>query len=405
MSRRGGGRLRGLGLGLGLAVAACSSEHIGGAGFGAGGAGGTGSGGSTSHFDGGSRSPSLGAVEVVDIAAGAGCAAPGGVLVTLSTSPSLGTTFSRTGPVGTRRFAFGADSNVLMTFAPDGTAPSPLVFGPVAVASSGTALAGVLVGASSVEVAFYDEAAAPVGPPVSVSATPGDALSVGSGAPGTLAVWRSAGAIHGRVVQGGALAGAFDLAAGSGGDGACRTATVADDQGFGVAYNRHQTDGTTRTSWVRIRPDGTIALAKALLTSQQAHTLFDMVRTKTGYLLALGEGDPGSVTVLLSLDEFGNVAPPARRLLGTRLPFGLAVNDTTTCVVAQLEGGGAAMRALDATLAPLAPWVCLDGATEDAGFYSQAGAAAQGTGFGIVARQMDLSASYRVTNLAGTGGP
>lgn len=361
--------------------------------------------GGTDASRGGAGPGDLGGLEVVDVDVGGDCVAPGGTAVPVVQSDEAGTTFTRTGTVGSRRYAFGADSNVLMTFAPDGTAPSPIVVGPAAVTTDGSSLTAFVLDPIGANVARYDALAAPAGSAVEVETAITDAPSVAVGPLGTIVAYRSSGYVRGSVVSGGTVSGTFQMAPGSGGEGRAQTACTADADGFGVVYCRHQHDGTTRTTWARIGADGTILLAKTLLLANGNHILIDLLRREGGYLAILGEGNPTRATVLVELDDFGNIVPPARRLLGTGLAFGGALGPSGLAVAAALEDGRAAVRIFDASLEPAGPWICVDDSEPGSGFYAQAGVAADGAGWGIVARMTDLSARYRRTNSAGTGAP
>ncbi len=93
-------------------------------------------------------------------------------------------------------------------------------------------------------------------------------------------------------------------------------------------------------------------------------SLLAAVSREEGWLLLLELGDPGSLqTLLVPLDADGTSTEPARHLVGFQNGFSMARNGATVMVTGESDEGLSIARAFDAaTLAPLAPPVCLTNA-------------------------------------------
>ncbi len=350
--------------------------------------------------------PNFGDIPVVDVPSAPCVKSEGSPVTVVDAKQPTGTGFQRMGIVGTRRFAFGPDSRVLMTFGADGSAPSEVVSGVVSVAASGDRVYALHKGPDSLDLQAYDAMGKPVDGrrPLVRSAVDGASLAIGVGQ--LLAIWREDGVIRGVVTptDAGPLT-PVDLGMLSGGSGECQTAAVWNGEEYSLVWSRGIADGTTKTTWIHISKTGTWLYAKPLFTSREPHYLFDVVKTSTGIALLLGQGRWPKAGVVYRVDDWGYPVGPAHRLLGSRVLWSLAPLGNEHAVVASLEDGRAGFRSFDVSGAPLGPWVCMDDGEPNSTFYSQAAVGMESHGYGVVARMADGSTSYRKVDRVGLRKP
>jgi len=350
----------------------------------------------------GSISPDLGAVTVVDVPA-APCTLTTAIPVTVrETDPSF-ITFNQAGVVGSRRFALDGNTLALLTFDADGAAPSSLARGTLfAAATASDRLAALWSDGQTLNLQFYDASgmALAARPQLATGASGAHALAVGPDS--LLALWKAIGELVGRIVaQDGQLAGAFTLGADSWCGGDCAVRAVWNGRGFAIVWSRVLQDDRTKTSWAHVGTDGNVGFTKPVLQASGYHRLVDVSLVGSRYALLMGEGFPTRDTVLVFLDDYGNLLPPARRLLGSGAPWAIASRGDALAVTASLRDGRAALRPLTASGESLADWACLDDSEPNSGFSASAALYLDTVGYGLVVRMADGSAAYLRTNEKG----
>ena len=364
-----------------------------------------GSGGPDGGPVGDGRSTSFGDIVIVDVP-DTTCVPTRAAAVPLSDGAATAGGFEKMGVIGDRRFAFGAEGSVAVTFGYDGTLPSAPILGPLAAAAQNGALEGVIADANGFSLQFYDAQGAPDGAPVALDASLVSGLSLGAGPTMTLAVGCSATDVVGRLVDQNRAPGPMvSLFNGASGDGACRTSTLWNGMNFSVVWTRRLHDGLTKTSIAYVDLDGTLSFGKVLVLSGGVHELVDFVRAPFGYVVLLEEGEGSGNPVAVRLDDFGNVLSPAVRLRGSGHGLSIATYGSDFAVGALLADGRAAMRPFDSTANVLGPWVCVDDRTPDMPFAGRTALGTDDQGYAVVARMSDGSNWYMRTNSLGDDAP
>src|SRR5258706_2116525 len=313
--------------------------------------------------------------------------------------------FEKMGQLGERRFAFGTEGSVAITFGYDGASPSSPLLGPLAVAAQNGALESIVAVGDGLGLKFYDASGAPNGDVISLGGSMVSGPSLGAGPTASLAVWCTPLEVTGRLIDKRKMLGRMlMLVAGAAGDGACRTATLWNGINFSVLWTRRLHDGKTKTSIAYVDLDGTLNFGKVVVLSDGVHELIDFARAPFGYVALLDEGEQAGNPVAVRLDAFGNVLPPAFRLRGSRHSFGVATFGSEFAVGALLGDGRAAMRPFDSNGA-LGPWVCVDDRTPDMPFAGRAAVGTDDQGYAVVARMSDGSNWYMRTDRLGDGIP
>jgi hypothetical protein len=366
---------------------------------------GDGSGGLDGGPAGDGRSTSFGDIVIVDVPNTA-CVPTRAQAVPLSNGAATAGGFEKMGPIGDRRFAFGAEGSVVVTFGYDGTSPSAPILGPLAASAQNGALEALVADANGFSLQFYDAQGAPDGAPVTLDASLTSGLSLGAGPTMTLAVGCTATDVVGRLVDQNRAPGPMvSLFNGASGDGACRTSTLWNGMNFSVVWTRRLHDGFTKTSIGYVDLDGTLSFGKVLVLSGGVHELVDFGRAPFGYVVLFDEGEGSGNPVAVRLDDFGNILSPAVRLNGSGHGFSIATYGSNFAVGALLADGRAAMRPFDSTANVLGPWVCVDDRTPDMPFAGRAALGTDDQGYAVVARMSDGSNWYMRTNSLGDDAP
>jgi hypothetical protein len=351
------------------------------------------------------RSTSFGDLVIADVP-NTPCVPASAPAVLLSDAASTASGFESMGQLGGRRFAFGAAGSVAVTFGYDGASPSSPILGPLAAAGQNGFLEAVVAVGDGLGVQYYDALGAPDGSVIALQGSMISGPSLGAGPTASLAVWCTPENVTGRIVDQHRMLGPMvTLFAGSAGDGACRTATQWNGMNFTVMWTRRLHDGTTKTSIGYVDLDGTLSFGKALIVSEGVHELVDFARAPFGYVALLDEGQGSGNPVAIRIDAYGNILPPALRLVGSHQSFGVATFGSEFAVSAMLGDGRSAMRPFDANANVLGPWVCVDDRAPDMPFAGRAAIGTDDQGYAVAARMSDGSNWYMRTDHLGSGVP
>jgi hypothetical protein len=313
--------------------------------------------------------------------------------------------FEKLGQMGDRRFAFGTEGSVALTFGYDGASPSAPILGPLAATAQNDALVAVVANGSGLAVRYYDAMSAPAGGDVALEGSMIAGPSIGAGPTKALAVWCTPTDVNGRLIDQSRVVGEMVSLEGGAGDGECRTATLWNGMSFTVVWTRLLHDGKTKTSIAFIDLDGTLSFGKVLILSDGSHELVDFAQAPFGYVVLLDEGERTGNPVAIRLDPFGNIKAPAVRLQGSRQSFSVATYQSDFAVGALLGDGRAAMRVFDASANVQGPWVCVDDRPPDMPFAGRVALGTDDRGYGVLARMSDASNWYMRTNRRGDGPP
>jgi hypothetical protein len=350
-------------------------------------------------------SPSLGELLILDVP-NTPCIPSQAPAVPLSEGAATASGFEKMGQLGDRRFAFGAEGSVVITFGFDGASPSPPLLGALAVAAQNGGLETLVAQGDGLGLQFYDAQGMAQGSPVALAGSMAAGPSLGAGPTTSLAVWCTPDGVKGQLVdQGRAPGPAVSFQSGSAGESACRTVTLWNGANFTVVWTRLLHDTKTETSIAYVDLDGTIAFGKVLLLSSGAHQLVDLVRAPFGYVLLLNEGERSGNPIALELDDFGKIAPPAVRLQGSGAGFSVATFGSSFAIAALLTDGRAAMRPFDSAARVLGPWVCVDDRPPDMPLAGKAALGTDDQGYAVAARMSDGSNWYMRTNSLGDRSP
>jgi hypothetical protein len=351
------------------------------------------------------RSTSFGDIVIVDVP-NTTCVPTRALAVPLSDGAATAGGFEKMGQIGDRRFAFGAEGSVAVTFGYDGALPSAPIIGPLAVAAQNGELEALVADANGFSLQYYDAQGTLDGAAVALETPMAAGLSLGAGPTMTLAVWCTATDVVGRLVdQNRALGPMVSLFSGSAGDGACRTSTLWNGMNFSVVWTRRLHDGQTKTSIAYVDLDGTLSFGKVIVLSGGVHELVDFARAPFGYVVLFDEGEGSGNPVAVRLDAFGNVLSPAVRLRGSGHGFSIATYGSDFAVGALLADGRAAMRPFDSAANVLGPWVCVDDRTPDMPLAGRVALGTDDQGYAVVARMSDGSNWYMRTNSLGDDTP
>ena len=351
-------------------------------------------------------SPSFGDLVLSDVA-DTPCVPARAPAVPLSEGMATASGFEAMGQLGDRRYAFGVEGSVVVTFGYDGASPSPPVLGILGVAPQNGGLAALVALKQGLGLQRYDALGAPEGSAVALDGSTPSAPSVGAGPTGALAVWCTTDDVQGRFVDvTGQASPLISLGARSAGEGRCRTKTLWNGRDFTVFATRLLHNGKTETSIAYVGLDGTLEVSRVVVLSEGRHDLIDAVKSSFGYVVLFSEGDDTSNPTLFRLDAFGKILSPSLRVLGSRLGLGVAVSGSTFALSAVLtKSGRAGMRSFDATGQALGPWVCLDDQAPSMAHAGRAAIGADDQGYAVVARMDDGSNWYMRTDLRGDGLP
>jgi hypothetical protein len=375
--------------------AAGAPESGGAAGTGAAsGSGGAGSGGAP-----------VGSLEVVDVP-DEPCTATTALPVTVMEPEPLGIVFERAGAIGDRRFAFDSASLAFMTFDSDGSAPSPLVLRDVAaLVAHGEGLLALEIDAGGELVATsFDALAVPVGESVKLDGTFTESHALASSPGLALAVWGVEGELRGRLLPAdGAPGDLLSFGSQSCGEYGCKPVTLWNGHHFIVIWSRVLNGGMVRASWAAVAENGTIVSTKTLFTDVVFHQIIDAaLLPDEGIAVLISEDFPSAAPLLLFTDAFGNGRMPAYRFLGAPEPWGVASHGSDLALVARSDEEQAVFRPLSAAGTPLGAWVCLDDSGPNTNFYPRAAIHSTSSGYGLVVRRTDGSATYLSTNPLGS---
>jgi hypothetical protein len=379
---------------------ACSNCPVDGGG--AGGSGGTtggrpgsDAGGETGSFDSGGTSGDLGGIVVSDIA-NSPCVQTTATPVTVMESEPLLITYDLAGVAGTRRYAVDTGTLSMLTFDSDGANPSTIE--PSILFARATAdgrLAALTSDGSSLSLRFYDTSARALGGDVELTRGATGSPTLAAGPESELVLWQANDVLVGRFVnKDGMLGAAVDFGTGSCGSSNCTVRAVHNGRGFTVVWSRELQDQRTKTTWADVTNDGKVNFTKPVLLADGFHRIVDFLLTGSTYALLFGEGYPTRDAVLVFLDVYGNVTPPAKRLLGSVEPWGVAAASGGLAVTASLTDGRAALRSLTDSGDAAGSWTCLDDSAPDIGFGAHAAILTESTGYGVVVRMTDGSAAF-----------
>jgi hypothetical protein len=350
-------------------------------------------------------STSFGTLTIEDVA-DTPCVPSRASAVQLSEGLATASGFERVGQLGDRRFAFGTEGSVAITFGYEGDAPSMPILGPLAVAGQNGELEALLATADGIALQVYDAQGKEKGAPITLQGGTATGPSLAAGPTSTLAVWCTPDDVAGQLYdQAHAPGGAVSMSGGSAGNQQCRTSAVWNGRNFTVAWTRRLHDGETKTSVSYVDLDGSISFVKVVVQSDGSHRLLDFVRASFGYVLFMIEDEQSGLPVAIRLDDFGNILPPAVRIQGTREAFGVATFGGEFAISALIANGRAAMRPFDSAAKVLGPWVCVDDRPPSMPLAGRAAVGTDDQGYAIVARMSDGSNWYMRTNHLGDDSP
>lgn len=352
-------------------------------------------------------SPDLGAIPIVDVA-DSPCVSPTAPSFAVTPPGASSPVFESIGTIGARYFVASATGPFFMTIANDGTAPSALVDGPLAVGAEPDALVAIEASDQGVALARFDAEAAALGAPVALTSGGASATDVAVGPSDSLAVVCDETALVARfVAHDGALGGSENwLDLGAAGTLPCEARAAWTGQAYAIVATRLIAPAKARTVYVRTTTGGAPGAPIPLLsTDAGVHLLVGVAATSAGLASLFDEGSPPRAAVLLLVDASGEPVPPALRLAGTREALSIASRGDDLAIAAARSDGRAAVRTFDAHGHPLAPWVCVDDVQPGSGAYARAAVAIDGAGLVVVAHETDGSSRVLRTDALGTGAP
>src|SRR5262249_1609023 len=160
----------------------------------------------------------------------------------------------------------------------------------------------------------------------------------------------------------------LDFGAGSCGTSNCTIRALYNGRGYTVVWSRVLQDERTKTSWADLAIDGQLNFVKTVLLSDGFYRVVGLMTAGPTHALRLGEGNPTRSAVLVLLDAYGNVTPPARRFLGSADAWGVAAAAGGLAIAARLSDGRGALRPLTMSGDAAGGWTCLDDSAPDIGF-------------------------------------
>jgi hypothetical protein len=372
---------------------------------GAGAMGGMGGVGGMGGAGGSGATGGLGTIPVVDVNDSA-CSPLSGTVVTLFPDDSNAPPLGYLTQVNGKRLAGGRYARGFVTFAMDGSNPSPAAVGLDPefdlVTSEGSTIGLVTSDVVTTRFQRYASTDAPVGNVVDLGNGTGAGLAIaGDGNGGSLMVWADSTSMKGQYVDSnGVAATPFVFANGLANQSAQSSLVHSGANEFALAWSITE-NGIARGRFVRLSTSGTIGSIVDLTGDAFKHYVVKLVKTPTGYALLLHSGAFSFDTLVVKLDAQGQVQGDARRYLGTKFAMDLAFANSNFGLLAKRADGITEFRLLDANADPVGDWRCIDTASQD--IYDQAAIDADGTGWAIVYRTPLSGEKFVRTNLMGTG--
>ncbi len=338
--------------------------------------------------------------EVVDVP-DAPCTPTTAALITILLPEPLKITFDHAGSVAERRFAFDSGTLAFVTFPSDAASAadaSPPVYGDLlALSGNGTGLRALELDASGALVATaFDAWGVRLATSINVDEAGTGNHALLSAGERSLAVWRTGRELRSRVLGATAVQGQiFDFGPASCGEHDCNPIVLGSEGHFVLVWGRTAHDAGFSVSFAAIGTGGATLSIKTVLSSREEYRLVDAaLLADQSIALLLSEGAPSRAAVLQMLDRFGNLAGPARRLLGAAEPWSVASHGSSLGVVARSLEDQAVFRSFSALGQPSGAWSCIDDSEPGSGFAPRAAIFAEPGGYGMVVRRIDGSASY-----------
>lgn len=316
--------------------------------------------------------------------------------------------FARLEMVGSRRVAWTSFGSGFTLFDAIGANANPTltsVADSYNFATSEGATVG-LAGVTSDSVYFrrYDASGAAAFAPLGLGSTNGTGLLIGGSAGASLVAWGQGDAVQAvGVSEAGNVGVQFTFGAGTIGSyvkGSIAPATG----GFAVAWTGEPVPNMVRTSFALTSATGLTKPVVQIATSSFPHQLVKMVKTPGGYALLFNGDFPSSTLYVLAVDGNGKVLGPAHRLLGGQFGWDLAAQGDKLGVLALKDTGEAVFRPLDASGAPLGPWLCFAGPSPN-DLYITAALQAAGAGYEILYRGNDGAVDLTAVDALGAAVP
>jgi len=315
--------------------------------------------------------------------------------------------------LGTRRLAEVIDDPSFVLFDADGknakVVTTTLAQGTSAALGQQALYAGYRdTDGLQVDVQAYDATGAPAGGEVTLAGEDPEALAAAVDSTAAFFVWgnRTRGTLQARAFAAGAADGMlpYDFARGVEVSSPSIAVATVKDGLFAAAFSSGK-NGAYLTAFGRGSRTARSGDPSALFSGGVATTVVGMTRTPSGFAILLTVQDSSNPYAMLVLTDVGGRRTSAGlKLLGTIQGSAIALNGSEIGVLAhRRENGKVAVefRAFDLAGAPVAPWVCLDAAGDDAALGG--GLVADGAGYSAIFRSADGSASLARFDHVGTG--
>jgi len=203
----------------------------------------------------------------------------------------------------------------------------------------------------------YDAFQQAVGEVVALAATAADAMSIAAGQGRWLVTWAASGSVFARSIDSAGVAAPSQTVAQNAYQAVIRLAASPSSQGFAVAIASDPPGGGQVTRVVNLGDDGTATGSVALPSGLPAQALVKIEQTAAGHVLLLSGSPPAQLPVVVLVDTTGKASGFV--LDGGLHGSDLAVGQDRILVAAMRTTGEPQVRAFDAQMQPLGPWLCL----------------------------------------------
>lgn len=217
---------------------------------------------------------------------------------------------------------------------------------------------GVTAGTSTgVVFQRYDAFQQALGEVVALAATAADAMAIAAGQERWLVTWAASGSVFARLIDSAGVAAPSQTVAQNAYQSVIRLAASPSSQGFAVAIASDPPGEGRGTRVVNVGDDGAAIGTFTLPSELSSQALEKIEQTAVGHVLLLSGGPPDQLPVIVFVDTSGVASGFA--LEGGLHGSDLAVGQDRILVAAMRTTGEPQVRAFDAQMQPLGPWVCL----------------------------------------------
>lgn len=350
-------------------------------------------------LSGGASPGGAGGVEVVDVPP-----SPGGDDAHLDITPVVFApptaehfSFDRAGVIGDRYFALDSASLAIMTFGPDGDAPSDVGRDdPLAASGRGSDLVVLQLDAQGeLLAATYDASLERGSSDVHLAGSGTGSHAVAGSADQSMALWKDNDELHGLLFDAnGAIGDGFDFGPRSCGAHDCAASAVYTGERFVALWSRVNAAGDSMLSWGTIDAKGAALAGRNVLRSETPIHLEDTTPLANGRIaVLLSYGIPAKNPLLVFVDAFGALEDTVHIFQGATAGWTIAHDADSLLISARSNHSQGVIRHLDLKGEPLTDWLVVDDTGLDTAIEPRVALFSDGKDYGAVIHMTEGSSS------------